>query len=248
MAGVAASGTACAPHEASPLTVAAAVSLSEALAEASRRYEQVSGERVVLNLAASNVISRQIEEGARFDVFISADERQMERLVVRKLIAGGTLVRLLANQLAVVTPMGRPLPSPAPGGLLHPSVRRIALGDPVAVPAGVYARDWLERTGLWSRVEGRVVPTGSVRAAMAAVEAGNADAAVVYLTDARQGRGVEVSYVVPLDQGPSITYPAAVVAGEARRERALRYLTWLQGPEATAVFMAAGFASPRPPR
>ena len=228
------------------LHVAAAVSLSEVLEAASRKYEQATGERVVLNFAASNVLSRQIEEGAPVDVFVSADVNQMERLVVRDLVATDTLADLLANQLVVVTPAGRPLPSPAPGGLMDPAVRRIALGDPAAVPAGVYARCWLERLDLWSRVESRLVPSGSVRAALAAVEAGNADAAVVYLTDARTSRAVEVAYVVPLGQAPPIVYPAAVLAGSRAGGRARRYLSWLRGPEAASIFTAAGFTRPGP--
>jgi molybdate transport system substrate-binding protein len=237
---------ACNTNDPKPLHVAAAVSLTEVLETASRQYEQATGERVVLNFAASNVLSRQIEEGAPIDVFVSADVHQMDRLVARGLVAQDTLADLLANQLAVVTPYGRPLPTPAPGGLMDPAVKRIALGDPAAVPAGVYARRWLERLDLWSRVESRVVPSGSVRAALAAVEAGNADAAVVYLTDARTSRAVDVAYVVAVEEAPGIVYPAAALAASKVPARARRYLAWLRGPEATAVFTAAGFARPTP--
>ena len=236
---------ACGRPDTAPLHVAAAVSLTEVLELASRRYEQGTGDRVVLNFAASNVLSRQIEEGAPADVFISADVSQMERLVVRQLVAEDTLAHLLSNQLVVVTPSGRPLPSPPPGGLMDPAVKRIALGDPAAVPAGVYARRWLERLDLWTRLESRVVPSGSVRAALAAVEAGNADAALVYLTDARSTAAVEVAYVVPIEQVPPIVYPAAVLTRTRAGARARRYLSWLRGPEATPVFTAAGFTRPQ---
>jgi molybdate transport system substrate-binding protein len=239
--------TACARSSAPPpLHVAAAVSLTEVLEQASRRYERATGDRVVLNFAASNVLSRQIEAGAPVDVFVSADASQMERLVVRDLVVSDTVADLLANQLVVVTPSGRPLPSPAPGGLMDPAVKRIALGDPAAVPAGVYARRWLERLDLWERVEPRVVPSGSVRAALAAVEAGNADAAVVYFTDARTSRAIDVAYVVPVEQAPPVVYPAAVIAGRPAGDRARRYLAWLRGPEATPIFTAAGFTRPVP--
>ena len=237
---------ACGRPETPPLHVAAAVSLTETLEQASRRYEESTGERVSLNFAASNVLSRQIEEGAPVDVFVSADERQMERLVVRNLVIADTVVDLLSNELVVVTPAGRPLPAPAPGGLADPSVRRIALGEPAAVPAGVYARQWLERLGLWTKLEGRIVPSGSVRAALSAVEAGNADAAVVYRTDAKGRTSVAVSYVVPIEDAPAITYPVAVVASSQTADRARRYVAWLRGPDATAIFTAAGFTLPGP--
>lgn len=237
---------ACGRPETAPLHVAAAVSLSETLEQATRRYEQATGEQVTLNFAASNVLSRQIEEGAGVDVFISADQRQMERLVVRNLVAADSVVDLLSNQLVVVTPQDRPLPAPAPGGLVDPAVRRVALGDPAAVPAGVYARQWLERLDLWTKLEGRIVPSASVRAALSAVEAGNADAAVVYRTDANGRAAVAVSYVVPVEDAPAITYPAAVVASSKAADRARRYLDWLRGPDATAIFTAAGFTLPPP--
>jgi len=226
------------------LRVSAAVSLTESLTAAVRQWEQETGETATLNFAASNVLSRQIEEGAPADVFISADTLQMERLVVRHLVIVDSVVPLLSNQLVVVTAVDRRLPSPAPGGLADPRVARLALGDPAAVPAGIYARQWLERIDLWTRVESKVVPTSSVRAAMAAVEAGNADAAIIYRTDVTGRRRVHVEYVVPASQSPNISYPVGIVAASRQPEKAKALLTWLRGDAATRIFTAAGFGLP----
>ena len=176
-------------------------------------------------------------------MFISADTLQMERLVVRRLVEADSVVTLLSNQLAVVTPSDRPLRGPLPGGLAEPGVARLALGDPAAVPAGHYARQWLERIDLWPRVESKVVPTPSVRAALAAVEAGNADAAVVYRTDA-VGSQVRLEYLVPLDQGPQISYPGGIVTATGQRVKARALLSWLGGDTAMGIFKAAGFGTP----
>ncbi len=227
-----------------PLRVSAAVSLTESLTAAVRQWERETGETATLNFAASNVLSRQIEEGAPADLFISADTLQMERLVVRGVVIASSVVPLLSNQLVVVTPMDRPLPAPAPGGLADPRVGRVALGDPAAVPAGIYARQWLERIDLWPRVASKVVPTSSVRAALAAVEAGNADAAVTYRTDAVGRDRVRVEYLVPADQGPQISYPVGIVAASRQAEKARALLSWLRGDAATGVFKAAGFDVP----
>lgn len=229
-----------------PLRVAAAVSLTEALGRAVRAWEEASGDRATSMFAASNVLSRQIEEGAPVDLFISADAVQMERLVVRRLVVPDTVVSLLSNQLVVISPADRPLPGPAPGSLADPAVARLALGDPEAVPAGVYAREWMTRIDLWSRVSGRVVPTASVRAAMAAVEAGNADAAVVYRSDVLGHEGLRIDYVVPAGEGPAITYPAAVVAASRQQARARALLAWLRGEAARRIFADAGFLPPAP--
>lgn len=228
----------------SPLRVSAAVSLTESLTAAVRQWERETGERATLNFAASNVLSRQIEEGAPVDLFISADTMNMERLVVRRQVVGGSVVVLLSNQLVVVTPEHRRLPSPAPGGLADPRVGRIAIGDPAAVPAGIYARQWLERIDLWSAVTAKVVPTHSVRAALAAVESGNVDAAVTYRTDVVGRSQVRIEYHVPLDEGPLISYPGGVVSASRQPALAQTLLSWLRGATASGIFEAAGFTLP----
>lgn len=237
----------CRDDTRAPLRVSAAVSLTESLTAAVKQWERETGETATLNFAASNVLSRQIEEGAPADIFISADTLQMERLVVRHLVIADSVVPLLSNQLVVVTPVDRPLPSLAPGGLADPRVTRVALGDPAAVPAGIYARQWLERINLWPSVASKVVPTSSVRAAMAAVEAGNADAAVTYRTDAVGRSRVRIEYLIPADQGPQISYPAGIVAASRHAEKATALLSWLRGEVATGIFKAAGFDVPAAP-
>lgn len=240
LAGALALGS-CGEAERAPIRVSAAVSLTESLTAAVREWERGSGERVSLNFAASNVLSRQIEAGAPVDVFISADAAQMDRLVERGLMKDGTVAALLTNQLIVIAPSDRPLAPPMPAGLRDPAVRRIALGDPTAVPAGVYARAWLERAGVWEAIAHKVVPAGSVRAALAAVEAGNADAGIVYRTDVAGRSRVTTVYQVPREEGPPIVYPAGLPAAREHAERASRLLEWLRGQEAARIFTAAGF-------
>src|SRR5207253_906340 len=126
--------------------------------------------------------------------------------------------------------------------------RRIAIGDPAAVPAGAYAKAYLQRIGLWSALEGRFVPTASVRLALAAVESGAVDAAIVYRTDIRAAPRAREAFVVPRDEGPSIVYPAAVLAGGKNPRGARRFLAFLQGPNAAAIFEREGFTPLRKDR
>jgi molybdate transport system substrate-binding protein len=120
-------------------------------------------------------------------------------------------------------------------------VQRIAIGDPQGVPAGVYARGWLEHAGLWRAVEAKIVPSASVRAALAAVESGNADVGIVYKTDLAGRTALVALYDVPAGDAPRIVYPAAIVKRSARRADAQRLLTFLQGADAQAIFAKAGF-------
>jgi molybdate transport system substrate-binding protein len=226
------------------LRVSAAASLTDVLTTADAAWEKAGGVHVQPNFAASNVLARQIIEGAPVDVFISADNAQMDRVAQTGAIDAADRVPLLSNQLVVVVPAGRALSGAAPAALADPSVKRLALGDPQGVPAGVYARSWLERAGVWPRIQSKVVPAASVRAALAAVESGNADAGVVYRTDARGRAGVQVVLEVPLGDAPSIVYPGAALRRSAILDSARHYLQFLQSDQGRRIFTDAGFLSP----
>ena len=228
------------------LLVSAAASLSDAIAEVAERYEDEQGVRIRLNVAGSQMLAAQIIEGAPVDVFLSADVLQMDRAAAAGRIDPARRVDLLSNQLVVVVPSDRAGAVAAPRDLAGASVGRIALGDPEAVPAGVYARRYLESEGLWDSLAPRIVPASSVRAALRAVEAGTVDAGIVYRTDAASSGSTEVAFAVPPEAGPAIVYPAAVVRGAADPVRAARFLEHLQSDRARRRFEAAGFiALPR---
>ncbi len=229
-------GTADSPRP--ELLVFAAASLTDALAEIGARYEARTGVRVLFSFAGSNALARQIRAGAPADLFVSANLARMDELEQAGLVRPTDRVNLLSNRLAVVVAGTSDLVMTAPGDLER--ARRLALGDPEAVPAGIYARQWLQGLGLWERLRGRVVPTLDVRAALAAVESGAAEAGVVYRSDASVSRRVRVVFEVPVDQAPRIVYPAAVLA-PSRAAGARPFLEHLQSAEARSVFTRLGF-------
>jgi len=228
-----------------PVTVSAAISLSDCLEEISRAYTDQGGAPVRFNFAGSNVLARQIVNGAPVDLFISADDTQMDLAARSGAIDVNTRVPLLSNRLAVVT---------LPGGpalvrirdLLQPSVRRIAIGDPAAVPAGGYAREYLQRLGLWQALEGRLVPVANVRAALGAVENGSADAAFTYETDAVSAHTARAALVISGADAPHIVYPAAIASAAPNRPGAEALLAYLRGPAAAAVFRRYKFVPLEP--
>ena len=230
---------AVAPAQRREVLVSAAASLAGVMEKISFNYEKRTGIRVVVNTGASNTLARQITAGAAVDLFISADEAQMD--VVRGEVVANTRVDLVSNQLAIAVPADRPRTLQSARELTDPAFRRIAVGDPAAVPAGVYAKAYLERLGIWSVVSAKAVPSASVRIALAAVENGAADAAIVYRTDVMTAHGAVLALAVPVADGPRIVYPAAVIRGGRNREAASRFLAWLQQDEAEDIFEAAGF-------
>jgi molybdate transport system substrate-binding protein len=220
--------------------VSAAASLAQVLETIGRTYESRTGTRVVVNTGASNTLARQITAGATVDLFVSADETQMD--AVRNEVVAGSRVNLLSNQLAIAVPADRPRTLRSARELTDPAFKRIAMGDPAAVPAGVYAKAYLQKLGIWSALAPKTVPSASVRLALAAVENGAADAAIVYRTDLSAARGASLALAIPVAEGPRIVYPAAVIRSGRNRDAATRLLAWLRSAEAMKLFEAAGFS------
>lgn len=217
--------------------VFAAVSLTEALEEIAAAYEHQTGNDVVFHFGASSLLARQIEQGAPADLFLSADEARVDALAKKGLIVARTSV--LSNTLVIVVPADKGMNITAPAQLLK--AHSIALAEPSTVPAGIYARTWLQKLGLWTRIAPKVIPTDNVRAALAAVESGNVDAAIVYKTDARIARRTRIAYEVPRAQGPAISYPFALLRDAENPAAAKHFLAYLRSKAALQVFAKHGF-------
>jgi len=221
--------------------VFAAASLTDALKEIAVSWEVAGGERVAFNFASSSTLAVQIREGAPADLFLSADEIQMDGLQKAGLIVPGTRRSVLSNTLVVVVPADSTLQIASGKDLAGANVRRLALAEPSSVPAGVYSKKFLERAGVWDAVAPKVVPTENVRATLAAVESGNVEAGIVYKTDAAISKKVRIAFEVPAARGPAISYPFALVRGAPRETEARRFLAYLGSPAARAVFARYGF-------
>lgn len=222
------------------ILVCAAASLTDTLTPIGQQFERSTGTRVALNFGPSSGLARQITAGAPADLFISADEAQMDVVARADLVDPASRIDLLSNQLVIVRRPEGPLVG-SPADLRATAVHHIAVADPAGVPAGVYAKRYLESLGLWAAIASKIVPTVDVRAALAAVDSGNADAAFVYRTDAAIAHRAVIAFRVPLDQGPRIVYPAAVVKNAPHTVSARAFFAYLKGPAARAIFDRAGF-------
>jgi molybdate transport system substrate-binding protein len=221
------------------VAVFAAASLTDVLGEAAKGFESSTGHKVTFNFGGSNDLARQIKAGAPAELFFSADKAQMDE-VARAGHVGGLADRIdvLSNVLVVVVPAASAPRVAAPADLA--ALGRIALANPEAVPAGVYARRYLTSEGVWEAVKDKVVPTLDVRAALAAVEAEHADAAIVYRTDAARSKRVRVAYEVPREKGPRIVYPLALLTGA--KPAAALFRDYLVSDAARALYETHGFA------
>lgn len=231
---------------AATITVFAAASLTDALNQIGAQYHQLSGDEVVFSFAGSSLLARQIEHGAPADVFFSAEDRQMDGLEKKGFIIDGSRRSRLSNALVIVVPKDSSLRLSSAEGLAQSAVQRLALADPAAVPAGVYARQYLEGKHLWNQVKQKVVPAANVRAALAAVASGNVDAGIVYKTDAAISRNVKIAFEIPAAEGPKIDYPVALVKDTAQRAAARKFLEYLESADAGRIFTRYGFIVQNP--
>ena len=228
----------------SGLVVSVAASVYGALDEISGLYRSATGLTVALNAGGSNALARQIVEGAKAGLFISADNRQMDVVEKAGRIVAGTRTRLLTNELAVIVPSDAPAERTV-SRVLDGGIARLAMGEPAAVPAGVYGRAWLEHQGAWGRLEKKVIPFPTVTAVLSAVANGRVDAGIVYRTDVMTAKNVRVIERVSPTDHPylDISYPAAVISGP-RESDARKFLEFLKGRAAREVFERRGFGTP----
>jgi molybdate transport system substrate-binding protein len=224
------------------LTVFAAASLTDAMQELGDGFTRETSIPVRFSFASSAALARQIENGAPADIFFSADLEWMDYLQSRHLIQRDTRHDVLGNRLVLIAPADSkiqlkieqkfPLAAALGKG-------RLATGDPDSVPAGRYAHEALTTLGVWNGVVDRLVRADSVRSALAFVDRGEAPLGIVYETDALIDKHVRVVDVFPANSHLPIVYPIAMTS--AAKPEAARFVAYIRGRAAEAVFKAYGF-------
>jgi molybdate transport system substrate-binding protein len=229
------------------LTMFAAASLTDAIKTIATQWTAAGHGAVRLSFGSSSTLARQVEQGAPANLFASADEKWMDYLAEKKLIAADTRRDLLGNALVMIVPADKPRridigPALDVTALLGAD-GRIATGDPAHVPVGLYAQEAMTKLGLWPQVANRIARTEDVRAALLLVERGEAPLGIVYATDAAVSKAVMIAGTFPATSHTPILYPFAVTkAGDTPEARA--FMAYLAGPEARGVFIRFGFKVP----
>jgi molybdate transport system substrate-binding protein len=225
------------------VTVFAAASLTNAFEEIAQTYRAKGGGPVKFSFASSSILAKQIESGAGADIFASADEQWMDYLAQRKLIEASTRVSRLSNALVLITPGDRKRAIDIKRGFDLAGMigdGKLATGDPAHVPVGRYAEQALRSLGVWDAVAPKIARADNVRAALLLVERGEAPFGIVYRTDAIAGGKVNVAGTFPADSHAPVSYPFALIVKRDRPE-VRKFLVFLGGPEAEAVYRKAGF-------
>lgn len=223
------------------LLVSAAASLTDVAADLEKLYQKEhSNVSFTFNLASSGNLQQQIEQGAPADVFISAAKGKMDALEEKDLIVKETRKDLLKNRIVLIVAKDN---NTIKGFDDLNNARVIALGEPESVPVGKYAQESLTSMKLWDKVQSKVVYAKDVRQVLAYVESGDAEAGIVYQTDAQISDKVKVAALAEEDTHSSLVYPVAVIKDSKNQEAAKDFVDFLFSDEAQAVFEKYGFTT-----
>lgn len=226
------------------ITVFAAASLTNALQDIATQYQKKSGVEVVSSFASSSTLARQIEQGVPADLFISADQQWMDDAVAKKSMIDNTRFTLLGNDLVLVAPRS----ASAKAVTINEKTdwksllkgERLAVGDPDHVPAGIYAKEALQKLGAWETVSPVMARGNNVRAALALVERNETPYGIVYGSDAVASNKVQVVGTFPESSHKAVEYPMAIVK-DHDGSAVTAFYNYLKGPEAATVFKHYGF-------
>jgi molybdate transport system substrate-binding protein len=230
------------------ITVAAAADLSAALQEVAANYEKRSGVVVKLSLGASGALTQQIQNGALFDIFFSADMDYPRQLIAGGQAESATLYRYAVGRLVLWVPQDSQLDVEHKGmdALLDPSVKKIAMANPRHAPYGRAAVAALKHYRLYEKVSGRLVLGENVSQAAQFVESGNAQAGFVALAHAlapaMQGKGRY--WIVPAETYPPLDQGLVLTSRSPHRQDAAAFLQYVKSAEVTAVLQRYGFSLP----
>ncbi|USG63684.1 molybdate ABC transporter substrate-binding protein [Brevibacillus ruminantium] len=224
------------------LMVSAAASLTDALNEIKPLFEQQhQGVKLTYILGSSGKLATQIEQGAPSDLFLSASKKDMDTLEEKQLILKESRSDFTKNELVLVVGKDSPLSVSSFEELGSDSIKHLAVGQPDSVPAGRYAKEALEHLKLWEPVSAKLVFGSDVRQVLTFVESGNAEAGIVYGSDAATSEKVKVVATANADWHKPIVYPGAVIASSQHQDVAQAFLSFLLSDQGKEILQKYGF-------
>lgn len=225
------------------LMVSAAISLTDALQELKTVYEKEHNVSLTFNLGSSGKLAQQIENDAPSDVFISANEDWMDRLVEKNKIDSESLIDLTGNAIVLITGEDTDRAIDSISDIQPDELDQVAIGNPDSVPAGKYTEQTLKNLHLWEPIGDHIILAKDVRQVLTYVETGNTDLGFVYESDAQTSDKVKIMAIADDALHDPIIYPGAVVSESNQQDAATQFLEFLTTREAQAIFKKHGFTN-----
>ncbi|MDQ8208303.1 molybdate ABC transporter substrate-binding protein [Coraliomargarita sp. SDUM461003] len=232
------------------ITIHAAVSLSAMVRELGDRFSAKHNLSINYNFASSGALARQLIAAPRGEIYLSANQQWMQRALEANAVDRTSAQALFANQLVLVSHTDAPIQTMEPLDICHATTMattRISIGDPDYVPAGQYARAWLQslscgESNAWEAVKERVIPATDAHAALARVQANRDMIGIVYLTDyLTQVNKLQLLHTIPTEATAPIHYYGAVINNSPHAATATAFLNYLQSKQNQQVVEKYGF-------
>ena len=224
------------------ITISAAASLSDALVEIKTQFEKTNQQVALLyNFGGSGALKQQILQGAPVDIFISASKDHFKELTKKALIDYKNQRELLSNHLVLITNKRQPVPLESFKDLQKKAIKKVAIGTPASVPAGMYAKQTLTTLGIWEGLQEKIIQTKDVRQVLTYVETNSVDAGIVYMTDIKVSDKVKVVAVADEQTHDPIIYSAGMMKSSAQKKEVSLFYDYLHSPTAQDIFKKYGF-------
>ena len=225
------------------ITVSAAASLKNAFEDMGKAFEfQNKGIKVYLNFASSGDLKKQIEAGAPVDVFASAAQREMDDLERKGGLAAGTRRNFAANEMVLARSSASTVQLNSFNDLARKEIKKIGIGNPPSVPAGMYAEQVLKHFGVWETIKDKLIFGESVRQVLDYVARGEVDAGIVFSTDAlARSKDVVVVMKAPEGSHVAVVYPMAVVKNTKNEKVARGFVDFVMSDNGRRILEKYGF-------
>lgn len=225
--------------QATEVTMLAASSLTDSVSKIVKEFEKETGTKVNVLFDSSARLARQIKEGAKADLFMSADKEWTEFLAKEKLTSSGKTIDLLSNELVVIAPKSSPMMIKDFKDLAIVPFKTLCMAFGTT-PVGKYGYEALNQAGLFQKVSSRIVHGENARNVLEWVAKNEADLAIVYATDALVEPRVKVIARIPQEFHSSIVYPLSIL-GKDPQKMAVKLYERLQSEQAIKIFKSYGF-------
>lgn len=227
------------------ILVLSAASTTEPLQEIADIFSNRQKIKVNISISSSGILANQILQGAPADIFISASKDWLDLLIKNKRLEENLTKPFIGNELVLVSKSGAVRKTnnnifESKNFIQILNNNRLVLGDPAHVPAGRYAKISLENLGLWSLIKDKVIKQVNVRAALTMIERGEVNLGIVYKTDIRLSKSIEIIEIFPNKQTPEIIYYAAILKNKKNKENILFFNT-LTKKSSLEIFKKYGF-------
>lgn len=221
--------------------VLAAASLTDVLTELANNYKKETSTEIIFSFASSGALQAQIEASAPADIFFSAAQKQMNALEEKGLIDSETRKDLLENKVVLISPKNSNLNIKSFTDITNSNVKKLGLGEPKSVPVGQYSEEILSNLSILDIAKEKAVYGSDVRNVLDWVETAEVDCGIVYATDAKIAKNINIIAEAPEGTHKKVIYPISIVKSSQNKEEAKKFIEYISTDKSKEIFQNYGF-------